>query len=325
MTASEPPPPLAQPPVIPTPARPRARQTSPVAAIILYLIFVFLGAALIAPRLYASAQFLVGISYRFSFLADPPFHRFVSRCLILLAIIGLPSLLKALGLRSASVLGLRWSGRHIVEAIQGFGWAFVSLALLAALLVTFDVRVLNLDHNAARWMQHLKNVTLAAILVGVFEELFFRGALLGSLRQRRSFLSAALLSSAVYALLHFLERPEHVGRVHWDSGLAVLGQMLAGFTNFDAMIPAFLNLTLVGCLLALVFERTGSILFPIGLHAGFVFWLKTLNFVTDPAKREMSPFWGSDKIVDGWATSVVLVLMVILVERTLPPRKVVST
>ena len=324
MTASDPPA-TADPPIIATPARRRTGQASPVAAIILYLIFVFLGAALIAPRLYASAQFLVGISYRFSFLADPPFHRFVSRCLILLAILGLPSLLKALGLRSATVLGFKCNARHIVEAIQGFAWAFVSLALLAALLVTFDTRVLNLDHNAARWMQHLKNAALAAILVSFFEELLFRGALFGSLRQRRSFLSAALLSSALYALLHFLERPEHVGRVHWDSGLAVLGQMLGGFRNFQEMIPAFFNLTLVGCLLALVFDRTGSILLSIGLHAGFVFWLKTLNFVTDPAKREVSSFWGSDRTVDGWATSVVLLLTFLLVERTLPPRRAVST
>lgn len=308
-----------------TPARPRARQTSPVAAIILYLLFVFLGAALIAPRLYASAQFLVGISHRFSFLADPPFHRFVSRCLILLAIIGLPSLLRALGLRSASVLGFKWNTRHRVEAVQGFGWAFVSLALLAALFATFEVRLLNLDHNPARWIQHLKNAAIAAILVSLFEEILFRGAIFGSLRQRRSFVSAALISSAVYALLHFLERPEHLGRVHWDSGLAVLGQMLAGFTNFDAMIPAFINLMLVGALLALVFERTGSILFPIGMHAGFVFWVKTLNFVTDPTKREVSAFWGSDKIIDGWAASLALVLILLLLERTLPPRKVVST
>ncbi|MGZ8939912.1 MAG: CPBP family glutamic-type intramembrane protease, partial [Limisphaerales bacterium] len=119
--------------------------------------------------------------------------------------------------------------------------------------------------------------------------------------------------------------PEHVGRVHWDSGLAVLGQMLAGFTNFDAMIPAFFNLMLVGCLLAMVFERSGSILFPIGLHAGFVFWVKTLNFVTDPVKGEVSAFWGSDKVIDGWATSLALVLIFLLLERTLPPRKVVST
>ena len=107
MTASASPP-LEPPKVAPISAAKRP-PSSPAAVILLYLIIVFIGAAVIAPHLYASAQFLVGISYRFSFLADPPFHRFVNRCLILLAILGLPSLFRELGLKNASVLGLKFN------------------------------------------------------------------------------------------------------------------------------------------------------------------------------------------------------------------------
>lgn len=323
MIASEPPH-LSPPPLAREPATRNGRQSSPAAVIFLYLVAVFIGAAFISPRLYASAQFLESVSYRFSSLADAPFHRYVSRCLILMAILALPSLLKALGLRSVSVLRLKWSVRHFVEAIHGLGWSFVALALLAALLVTFELHVLDLDHAPDRWLRHVKNALLSALAVGVLEEFLFRGALFGALRQRQSFAPAALCSSALYALLHFLAKPEHSGAVEWNSGLMVLGQMLAGFTHVEEMVPAFLNLLLLGCLLALVLERTGSLLAPIGLHAGIVFWLKTYNFMTKPANGASTWFSGTDKAIDGWATTLVLVLIFLLIEQTLPRRKEVT-
>ena len=326
MAATSPEPPLLSETPAPKPGRPpAAKPSSPVAVILLYLIVVFIGAALIAPRFYASAQFLRDISYRFNFLADVPFHRFVSRCLILLAIVGLPSLLKALHLRSASVVGFRADPRHFIESLQGFAWAFVALATLAALFLTFEIRVVDTAHTVTRWTQHLKNAALSATLVAVLEEILFRGALFGALRQSLSFSRAAILSSAVYSLLHFLRQPEFASRrVEWTSGFEVLGQMLGGFTDFHVMIPAFFNYMLIGFLLALVFERSGSILFPIGLHAGLVFWLKSLNFVTNPVKGEASWFWGSEKVVDGWAAGILLLLVFLLIERTVPDRKVIE-
>lgn len=299
----------------------RKRPSSPTAVILLYFIVVFVGAALIAPRLYASAQFLETIHYRFSFLADAPFHRYVNRCLILLAILGLPSLFRGLGLQSKSLLGLQWSARHFAEAIHGLCWSFIAVAILAALFVAFQVSTLDPDLTSERWISQLRNASLSALVVGLLEEMLFRGALFGALRQRQSFLRAALLSSALYALLHFLEKPAFIGRVHWDSGFIVLAQMLSGLTNLNSMIPAFLNLLLLGILLALVFERTGSLFLAIGLHAGLVFWMKTLNFLTDRSTQIAGGFWGTDKLTDAWATTLVLGLVFLLVERTLPQRR----
>lgn len=323
MTTSEPPP-LLESRVQKRPAVTlRRRKSSPAAVILLYLIVVFIGAALIAPRLYASAQFLESISYRFSFLADAPFHRFVSRCLLLLAILGLPTLFRALNLKP-SLLGLKLSLRNLVAWILGFGWAFVALAILGALLITFEARLLDLEHPGAAWTRHLKNAALAALMVSILEELLFRGALFGSLRQTQSFFAAAFCSSSLYALLHFLEKPEFTGRVEWTSGFTVLGGMLAGFANWDAMIPAFLNLTLLGFIFALVFERSSSLFFPIGLHAGIVFFVKSLAFVTDERTPGGTRLWGSDKFTDGWMTTFILLLIFLIIERTVPPRKAVD-
>lgn len=319
MTATEPPP-LPQTRLEKPMARARRREPTAPALILLYFVGVFAGAALIAPRLYESAQFLESIHHWSSFLAEQPFHRFVSRCLIVLGILGLPMLFRALRVH-AGMLGLKMSARRWVEAMLGFGWGFVSLAVLAALLVTFEARTLDLDHSRAEWMRHLKNATLAAVAVALVEEILFRGALFGSLRRGHGFVVAAIWSSAIYALLHFLEKPEFVGRVEWTSGFEVLGGMLGGLWNWKAMVPAFLNLTLVGVMLALVFERTGSLFFAMGLHAGFVFFLKSLGFLTNEVAGVRNGFWGTDKITDGWMTTAVLIVTLVLIERTWPPRK----
>jgi len=47
-------------------------------------------------------------------------------------------------------------------------------------------------------------------------------------------------------------------------------------------VPGFLNLTLVGILLAVAFHRTGALYFPIGLHASWVVWIKLYGYVSQP-------------------------------------------
>lgn len=316
----------AIPPVLqaetPPSLRSRRRTGSVIVSLIRFFFIVFVGGGLIAPRLYTGVQFLAELVPAVSFIANQPFHRFVNQCFFIVALLALPSFLKGVGIQTAGALGLKWGLRHWVEGMQGLAWGFVALAFAATLFVGLQVRVLDLDHTSAQWIQHLKNAALSALVVALLEELIFRGALFGGMRRSHRFWFAALLSAAIYAILHFFERPESHGRIHWDSGLLVLTQMMRGFTEPEVLIPTFLNLTLLGLLLALVFERTGALHFSIGLHAGLVFWVKTFTFVTNSVPDSRTSFWGTDKLIDGWMTGLLLLLVFILIERTLPPRKV---
>ena len=89
----------------------------------------------------------------------------------------------------------------------GLGWGFVALSVAASITVALGARALDLDHPPERWLKHFKNAAMSATFVALLEELLFRGALFGTLRRTHSFWSAALISSSLYALLHFLERP----------------------------------------------------------------------------------------------------------------------
>jgi len=78
-------------------------------------------------------------------------------------------------------------------------------------------------------------VVLACVVGPVAEELFFRGVLYAALRQRTSRLAAVVISGAAFSLIH---------------------------TNPVGFLP----ITVLGCLLADLYERTGSLASPLAVH-----------------------------------------------------------
>jgi membrane protease YdiL (CAAX protease family) len=89
--------------------------------------------------------------------------------------------------------------------------------------------------------QLLLAIAAAVVLAPVAEELLFRGLLHRALRVRLRIVPATLISSVLFAI------------VHVD---VVLSQPIA-----------LVGLTLVGVVLALAYERTGSLLVPVMIHA----------------------------------------------------------
>ena len=94
-----------------------------------------------------------------------------------------------------------------------------------------------------------------------------------------------------------------------------LSQMLGGFGRLDALLPGLLNLVAVGWMLALARERTGGLPFPIGIHAGWVFCIKAQTVFVAYAPDLNSALWGSSKVFDGYAASMVLALQLLVVHR----------
>ena len=78
----------------------------PLRALLIYIIAVFIGGALLAPLLYWLAQSLAHTFPKLQGIADESFPRYVNRCLMGLALIGLWPLVKNLDLKSAQDIGL---------------------------------------------------------------------------------------------------------------------------------------------------------------------------------------------------------------------------
>jgi membrane protease YdiL (CAAX protease family) len=86
----------------------------------------------------------------------------------------------------------------------------------------------------------------------------------------------------------------------------MLPLMLRGLGDWGRVIPGFFNLTLAGILLGLGYQRSGNLYFSFGLHAGWIFWLKSYGLLTAPVTAAHLAFWGTQKLIDGWLALAVL-------------------
>lgn len=276
-----------------------------------YLVLVFIGGALLAPCLYWAAQAAAGAGPLFKHLAGSPFHRFLDRALLGMALLGLVPLLRQCGMFDWAALGLAPSKKTPRQLLAGFFLGFVSLGLIAAAACLTGARAVNASHSAADWVHRILTAALTVILVAVIEEIIFRGALFEILRKSIPWPAALVFSSALYALVHFIQKADTAEPVRWNSGLILLGRM---FHSGGPFVPAFFTLLAAGAILALAYQRSGALYFSIGLHGGWIFWLKSYRFITQEHGGSRW-WWGTDNLIDGWLAFFLLVIIFLLMAR----------
>jgi uncharacterized protein len=287
----------------------------PARVIVAFALAVFVGGALAAPWLYWLARWAATLLPALRHLAESPFHRYVNRCLLVLALAGIWPLMRALGAASWREIGWVRPAGQWRRLASGVGFCFALLALVAGLAVVAGARDFRHDLEVGRMVSRVASATASAVAVALLEETFFRGTLLGGLRRAWSPIGALVLSSLIYAWVHFFERPPPPQTVEWHTGLVVLAQMCRGFLDVTALAPGFLTLALAGAILGLAFQRTGNLYFSVGLHAGWIFWLKLSGTLTSVPSQANSWFWGSGKLIDGWLAMGVMTVVLTLLMR----------
>jgi len=294
----------------------------PFLALFIYIAVVFPGGALLAPGLWHLGQFAAqhfpGPFWQH--LAHCPFHRFMDRAFLVLALAGLWPLLRTLGVRSRADLGLISPAGQGGLFLAGLAAGFLTLGAVAALAVYFGGRPLVYHLPAARVAAILAGGLGTAAVVAVLEEILFRGGIFNGLRRVFWWPAALVASSLIYALVHFLQHGEVTGPVTWTSGLTLLPGLLGGFADLGTLIPGFFTLTLAGLLLGLAYQRTENLYFSIGMHGGWIFWLKIYRSVTVDAPDVSVWLWGTGKLIDGWA-AFLLLFLVLLVGLRLPGKQ----
>jgi membrane protease YdiL (CAAX protease family) len=290
------------------PSTPGAR---PGLALLAYFAAVFIGGALLAPLLY---DFVVRMAPG-SNLATKPFHRYLDRSLMVVALIGLWPLLRSLSVGSPLALlrpaGLGAGRRLTRGAVVGF----VSLAVVGLIATAASAHHFQIGPSAGRDFSRIASAAATAMAVAVIEEFLFRGAIFGGMRRVWPWATALLVSSVIYAAVHFLQKTDLTGAVTWHSGLDLLPQMFAAMANPALAIPTLLNLTLAGIILAVAYQRTGDLYFSIGLHGGWVFWWRIYAMFSGPAVHHSAWFYGTDQVVDGWLACLVLVILLVVLPR----------
>jgi uncharacterized protein len=287
-------------------------------ALVIYLLAVFVGGALIAPMLYWIGQSL-SHTHGLGSLARHPFHRYVDRAVLGLALLGLWPLVRVMGIRSWAELGFADVTRRWVDVVGGFLIGFGSLAILAVAAIAMGARQAHLA-SGRELIVRLFTAALAGVVVAALEETLFRGALFGAMRKAWRLPTAVIVSSIVYALAHFVQKAPEPETVTWTSGLAMLPQMFGKLADVQQLFPKAVVLTVVGIILALAYERTGALFLSIGLHAGWIFWLKSYQFVSTATVGNATWLWGTDEIINGWLSLLVLLMVLMFVDRVYRPK-----
>jgi uncharacterized protein len=295
----------------------------PAAVLGVYVAVVFAGGAALGPWLWHGVQGLAAEHPALAGLARHPFHRYVDRAILGLAVLGLWPLVRALRLPGFAAAGVTWSAESGRNLRRGLGLGFLSLALVAGVAVGTGARQLDPGPDALRWGRALGNALLSAVAVALLEELVFRAAVFTGLRRRNSFAAAALLSAALYAVVHFLQRSPAPAQVEWHTGFVTLAHKFRGVLDGHQLVPGLFTLGVAGWLLAWARERTGQIWFAVGLHAGWVFWLKAYHFATRPVPGANVWLWGTERLLNGWlgfaVLAVLLPLLPVFCPRPRPP------
>jgi CAAX protease family protein len=216
------------------------------------------------------------------------FPRIFDRVVMVTAVILLMLCGRSLGLRELLRGGFRAPRNNLAAFLAGLAAALAIIVALLALAAWAIHRPLTAGGLVARALRYF----VAAILIGVFEEGFFRAILLAGLRRDFTVRTALITSSIIYALAHLVRAPRHyyLTGFHPAAGFDNLAASLARLTHPDGLLPMVFGLFLLGLVLGAAFILTGRVYLSIGLHAGFILGAKCWPLVAGPRPHAI-PGW----------------------------------
>ena len=260
--------------------------------LLVYFAATILLGALLAPVLFWTAQSLATHGL-FSFLGNFDFETFFHRAFLVAAVLLLWPLFRSIRLRNLEDLTLRRNGHWPRDLAAGFFFAALPLLCCGALLIALHIFSLRLAIN---WFP-LTKILGASIAVPLIEEAFFRGLILGILLRSGRANMSIFLTSALFAIVHFLKAPLHTSAiVTWTSGFNSIAHSFSQFSNPTMVAASFTTLFLIGWILADARVVTRSLWLSIGLHAGWIFSSGAFNKI---ARREILalPWLGKNLLV----------------------------
>ena len=243
-----------------------------------------------------------------------PLHKLVSKVTLVLLLISVFPLRNWLTLSWAD-LGFVAARQFFSQIGQGLLLGVASLLPVLLVLYALDVQVWDQSRvwSVGKIAEKVGLALFFSVLIGVGEELLFRGLLLSSLRRRLPLLMAVVVSAVYYAALHFLKSTSQIAYtdLQWYSGWQLMTEAFANWLN-PQIGSAFVALFVVGLFLAVLrLYRPQSLGLCIGCHAGWVWQIKVCKdlFNVNPQAQSLYLVSSYDGVI-GPLVSVWLLLAI---------------
>ncbi len=268
-----------------------------------FLGTLFLG-ALLAPPLYWAGHAAAAWG-PLSSLGTYEFRRYFDRAIFVAALLLLWPTVRALRVGGWRDLGLRPDGRRWRHLALGFVAAGGGLWLLGFVFLQAGWYA---PRAHVPWGT-LPGFLASAAAVACVEEGFFRGVLQGLVGRTASAVGALVFVAALFALLHFVRPPEgavNLGPIRWLSGFVYLPQVFWQWGDVRLVLGGLATLFAVGLVLGYARWRTHALWLSVGLHAGWVFALKSFSAAT----RHTAPndLWVGEDLRHGLVPVAVVLL-----------------
>jgi membrane protease YdiL (CAAX protease family) len=285
------------------------------------MIFLLLALALsciISPWMALGADW---VASRWPFLLDErvPFARVFNRS-FMIAGIGLfiagrrllvPTEIKPLLVTEPLIA---WRG-----FFTGWGLALASVVLLLAAMTAAEVYTPFFRLSLGRSLLRIASAFASGAFIGLMEEIFFRGLLFIGLFRQGHPLRAYILANLFYSALHFVKPGKEYFLDHLEL-LAGFRHLITTFQPFlepTTLLPGLISLLLLGIVLSYALVRTGNLYLSIGLHAGWIFGVKTVRVFGDYSRADLGWLFGATdpKIVSGVASWIGILLIGLAIMR----------
>ncbi len=178
-----------------------------------------------------------------------------------------------------------------VQLALGVLLGVTALTALSVLYLVSGVLTVSIYPDRARVVRTLLIAPFAMALVGIMEELIFRGYIFKQLRLCSEWL-AVIGSSVVYALVHL--RTDVV----WPGSCFEL-----------------VGLFILGCVLAIAVVQTGQLYLSIGLHASLAFGARVNKQLVEFASGPPGWLVGTSRLVNGVVAWVLIGSLAVLIMR----------
>jgi membrane protease YdiL (CAAX protease family) len=251
--------------------------------IIFFIIVLSLSAAL-SPLLYNLIALILPT-------ADWPFSRIFDRVLLALLLGGIFVVRARLFYRHEIKFWPEGSDR--AKRLSSYCLYFavtLSLALLVLPLLVYNGKFIWSELEISYLLSKLPSILLAALVISLLEEFLFRGLLLGLLMRRMSFAWSAVISSAIFAVLHCFkpDKAYQYNAENYWAGFEYLFRISAAPFSLD-YLPAMFGLFIVGVLLCCVARLQGALLGVLAIHSALIIASKLTIILTDRATAFLPP------------------------------------
>ena len=290
--------------------------------IFLFLIILFFS-CILAPIKKVPLDFVLA---KTGFMADTvdfengmyDFGKVMRRILMVVAFIVFLVFRKSLRFGALVSSGLKIRPGSFRQFLFGFLLAGLPLLIYYGLGLLTGAWIIHIDYDSVGvTILYIIKYALIGCLIGIIEEILFRGFVLQSFLESMSLPVAVCACSLIYSMLHFFKADVFVSTGFQPFvGFTTIAQFFKPiFFEFFKNLPAIIGLFLVGVVLSYAFIKTKSLYLSIGLHTGMVFMMKADGMFLVRVREKLGWLFGDSKLVTGVLVWFFLILILFVIKR----------